>query len=319
MKKIIFVLMCLTTSSVVKLYAQQDPQYTMYMWNQLSVNPAYAGSRECLSATALYRTQWVKLEGSPRTMNIGLHSPLRNERVGLGINLTTDQLGVSSFTNFSGSYAYRLPVNAIGKLSIGLQATITTISHRFNSLTVFDDGDLNFTNPIKNYTVGNFGTGLYYSTSKSYVGLSVPHLVNNRLYEKSNGAIANSIARQYRHLFLMAGHVFSVSDAVKIKPSGLVKFVPNAPAEMDANFTIIFSDALWLGSSFRSNFSKVALQRVESIDLMAIYEINKTFRVGFAYDITLSKLRNYNSGSYELMLGYDFSQQNRKIATPRYF
>jgi type IX secretion system PorP/SprF family membrane protein len=318
MKKIIFVLACITLCST-KLFAQQDPQYTMYMWNQLSVNPAYAGSRECLSATALYRTQWVKLEGSPRTLNIGIHSPLRNERVGLGLNITSDQLGISNFNNISGSYAYRFPVNQVGKLSIGLQGTITTINHKFNELTVFDADDANFTNPVKNYTVANFGTGAYYSTTKSYIGLAIPHIVNNKLYEKTNGTVSEKTAKQFRHLFLMAGRVFSLSDLVKVKPSGIFKFAPNSPAEIDGNVSFIFSDALWLGASYRSNFSKVALNKIESIDLMAIYEINHTMRMGFAYDITLSRLRNYNSGTYELMLGYDFSQQNRKIATPRYF
>jgi type IX secretion system PorP/SprF family membrane protein len=318
MKKLIFVLVGITLSAT-KLFAQQDPQYTMYMWNQLSVNPAYAGSRECLSATALYRTQWVKLDGSPRTINVGIHSPLRNERVGLGFNITGDQLGISSFTNISGSYAYRFPVNQVGKLSIGLQATVTTISHKFNELTVFDAGDENFTNPVKNFTVANFGTGAYYSTAKSYIGLSIPHIVNNRLNEKTNGTVSTATSKQFRHLFLMAGRVFSLSDLVKVKPSGILKFVPNAPAEIDGNVSFILSDALWLGASYRSNFSKISINKIESIDLMAIYEINHTMRLGFAYDITLSKLKNYNNGTYELMLGYDFSQQNRKIATPRYF
>ncbi|MFM2225361.1 MAG: hypothetical protein RJA07_1563 [Bacteroidota bacterium] len=318
MKKVIFVLICAALSSM-KLFAQQDPQYTMYMWNQLSVNPAYAGSRECLSATALYRTQWVKMDGAPRTINVGIHAPLRNERVAVGLNVTSDQLGISSFTNVSGSYAYRIPVNQVGKLSIGLQATITTISHKFNELTVFDQGDENFTNPVKNFTVANFGTGLYYSTAKSYIGMAVPHIVNNRLYEKSNGTVSSIVAKQYRHLFLMAGRVFGISDGIKFKPSALLKIAPHSPAEMDANASFIFSDALWLGASFRSNFSKVATEHIESIDLMSVYEINHTLRLGFAYDITLTNLKNYNRGSYELMLGYDVNQMNRKIATPRYF
>ncbi|MEY2828650.1 MAG: hypothetical protein RIQ33_508 [Bacteroidota bacterium] len=318
MKKILFVLVC-SALATTKIFAQQDAQYTMYMWNQLSVNPAYSGSRECLSATALYRTQWLKMDGAPKTLNVGIHSPLRNERVGVGLNITSDQIGISSFTNVSGSYAYRIPVNQVGKLSFGLQATITTISHRFNELTVFDQGDENFANPIKNFTVANFGTGLYYNTSKSYIGLAVPHIVNNKLYEKSNGTVSQTTSRQYRHLFLMAGRVFSISDAVKIKPSALMKFVPHAPTEVDANLTFILSDALWLGASFRSNFSKVATDKIESIDLMATYEINNAIRLGFAYDITLTKLNNYNRGSYEVMLGYDLNQMNRKIATPRYF
>jgi type IX secretion system PorP/SprF family membrane protein len=147
----------------------------------------------------------------------------------------------------------------------------------------------------------------------------VPHIVNNKLYEKSNGTVSQTTSRQYRHLFLMAGRVFSISDAVKIKPSALMKFVPHAPTEVDANLTFILSDALWLGASFRSNFSKVATDKIESIDLMATYEINNAIRLGFAYDITLTKLNNYNRGSYEVMLGYDLNQMNRKIATPRYF
>lgn len=300
-------------------WAQQDAQYTMYMWNQLSVNPAYAGSRECLTANMLRRSQWIKTKGAPTTTNWSVNSPLKNERVALGINLTNDHIGVSRFTNISFAYAYRLPVNSKGKLSMGLQGVINAVNHQYADLFVFDTDDANFTNSAKALTSVNFGTGLYYSTNTEYVGISIPHIINNKFYEKSNSTISLQKARQYRHLFIMAGKVYSISDELKFKPSTLIKFAPHAPIQFDFNAALLIREVMWIGTTLRSDFGKQSSKKFESFNVMAAYEINQIFRIGMAYDITLSNLSYFNNGSFELMLGYDFNQLNKKINSPRYF
>jgi type IX secretion system PorP/SprF family membrane protein len=291
----------------------------MYMWNQLAANPAYAGSRECLSTTLLYRTQWIGIEGAPKTLSLGVHSPLKKEQIALGLNIVNDKIGVSNFTSVAGSYAYRIKLNQKAKLSLGLQACVTSFSNDLNSVPINDDGDVKFISPVKNLLLPNLGAGAYYSTDKAYVGIGIPHLINNNLFEKSSGAITEQQARQYRHLFLMGGYLFNINEYMKLKPSGILKFAPNSPVEIDANISALFYDALWLGVSLRSNFSKYQKTPAESVDLMAIYEINNTMRAGVAYDITSTQINKYNNGTWEFMLGYDFSRTKGNLLSPRYF
>jgi type IX secretion system PorP/SprF family membrane protein len=316
MKKIIIALALIACIS--KTYAQQDPQYTMYMWNQLAANPAYAGSRECLSSTLHYRTQWVGVKGAPKTISFGIHSPLKNERVSLGLQIVNDKLGVSNMTNVAACYAYRIPVSPKAKLAIGLQALISNFNDRFLSTSPTQSGDGLLSSNV-NKTFPNFGAGLYYNTDKAYVGLSVPHLINNKLSEGTNGLITADQARQYRHLFLMGGYLHTVSDAFKIKPSFVLKYAPNSPWETDLNVSALLYEALWLGVTWRSDFSNQKTKATESIDLMAIYEITSNMRAGIAYDITATKLGSFNKGTYEFLLGYDFNHNRGQLLTPRYF
>ena len=315
-KTITFIVLVL--SSIV-LYAQQDPQYTMYMFNQLAVNPAYAGSRECLSATAHYRLQWAGIDGAPKTLSFGIHSPLGNERLALGLQVVNDRLGVTNTTNVSGIIAYRIPVTNKSKLSIGMQATVTNYLNNLSSaLTAASTGSDPSFNTNSNLLLPNFGTGAYWYSEKGYIGVTVPHLINNHLEDKSTVAIS-SAAKQYRHLIVMAGYMFKLSDVVKFKPSVMLKYAPNSPVETDLNGCFLLYDALWLGASWRSDVSSLRDHLTESTDFMAIYEINQMMRIGLAYDLTLTKINNYSYGTYELMLGYDFRKKMDRMLTPRYF
>jgi type IX secretion system PorP/SprF family membrane protein len=302
----------------VSAYAQQDPQYTMYMFNQLAINPGYAGSRDCLSATAHYRNQWVGIDGSPKTIGFGVHSPLNNEHVGLGFQVVNDKLGVSNTTNISGSYAYRIQVSPKGKLALGLQATVTNYTNKLTDAITTATNDNTF-GKNTNLLLPNFGAGLYYSTPKAYIGATIPHLINNHLEEKSGVAGNAKAARQFRHLFLMGGLITKISEAVKFKPSVLLKYAPSSPIETDINASFLFHDALWLGATWRSDVSTLRDKLTESIDFMAAYEINNNLRIGVAYDLTVSRLNTYTPGTYELMLGYDFNRKMDKMLTPRYF
>lgn len=316
MKK--FLLITTIVLAGLKTFAQQDPQYTMYMFNQLAVNPAYAGSRECLSATAHYRNQWVGVDGSPKTLSFGIHSPLNNEHIGLGLQVVNDKLGVSNTTNVTGAYAYRIPVTKRAKLAVGLQATVTSYSNKLADAITANTTDGTFkTN--SSLLLPNFGAGVYLNGPNAYVGMTVPHLVNNHLAEKSGNAVSESAARQFRHLFLMAGCMLKISEAVKFKPSGLLKYAPNSPVETDLNASFLLYDALWLGASWRSDVSALRDKLTESTDFMVIYEINQMMRMGVAYDLTISRLNTYTNGTYEIMLGYDFKHKMDRMLTPRYF
>jgi type IX secretion system PorP/SprF family membrane protein len=315
MRKIFLAVLVLSGLST---YAQQDPQYTMYMFNQLAINPGYAGSRDCLSATAHYRNQWVGIDGSPKTLGFGIHSPLNNEHVGLGLQVVNDKLGVTNTTNISGSYAYRIQVSPKGKLALGLQASVTNYTNKLTDAITSATNDNTF-GKNTNLLLPNFGAGLYYSTPKAYIGATIPHLINNHLESKSNQSGNGIAARQFRHLFLMGGFVTKISEAVKFKPNVLLKYAPNSPIETDLNASFLFHDALWLGATWRSDVSTLRDKLTESVDFMVVYEINNNLRMGVAYDLTISRLNTYTPGTYELMLGYDFNRKMDKMLTPRYF
>jgi type IX secretion system PorP/SprF family membrane protein len=271
-----------------------------------------------LSGTLHYRNQWVGIDGSPKTLGFGIHSPLNNEHVGLGLQIVNDKLGVTNTTNISGSYAYRIQVSPKGKLALGLQASVTNYTNRLTDAITAATND----NTFKNNTsllLPNFGAGLYYSTPKAYLGATIPHLINNNLEEKTGNAVNGASARQFRHLFLMGGLVTKLSEAVKFKPNVLLKYAPNSPLETDINASFLFHDALWLGATWRSDVSVLRDKLTESVDFMAVYEINNNLRIGMAYDLTISRLRTYTPGTYELMLGYDFNKKMDKMLTPRYF
>ncbi len=316
MKKLF--LSILLAGSLLAAKAQQDPQYTMYMFNQLALNPAYAGSRGCLSSTVHYRTQWVGVEGAPKTLSFGVHSPLKKDHIALGLQVVNDQIGVTKTTNIAGSYAYRIAVGKRAKLAIGLQAILTNYANQLTKVTtsILNDAPFQLNESL---VLPNFGAGAYFNTENSYIGLTIPHLINNNLEKKSNNVINEIQAKQFRHLFLMAGTVVPLNDFIKLKPSGILKFAANSPVEVDANASLLFYDALWIGATWRSDVSAVRKKLTESMDFVVIYELNKKMRVGVAYDQTLSDIRSVQKGSYEFLVGYDFMKEPLKMLTPRYF
>ena len=265
MKKLIVLILAITTYTQV--FAQQDPQYTMYMFNQLALNPAYAGSRECLSSTLHYRNQWTGIEGAPKTLSFGIHSPIGAERAALGLQVINDKIGANTFTNVAGSYAYRIPVTKHSKLSLGLQAVLQNYGTDVSKLNPKNSGDAIINNNITNVLLPNFGAGAYYYSEKYYVGITMPHIINNKLQNKTNIASTSDNAKQYRHLFLMAGKIFDINKAVKFKPSGIMKLAANSPLEIDLNASFMFMDALTLGASWRSDFSPYRNYLTESVDL----------------------------------------------------
>jgi type IX secretion system PorP/SprF family membrane protein len=306
-KIILFSILLLMT---INLYGQQDPQYSQYMFNTLAVNPAYAGSRDVLSATALGRKQWVGLAGAPTSATISADCPFKKEKVGLGIMISNDKIGVQTTTGASLYYAYRIRAK-IGTLALGLsgaamqyRADLTSVALSSNN-TVADPAFQNNVNKI----LPNFGAGIYFSNDKLYIGLSAPRLIKNVIsaYRIGTGLIYGT---QNRHFFAMAGYVFKLSNSLKYKPSVLLKIVEGAPLQADINSNIWLHDRIAFGVSYRTKDAVVGM-----IEL----QMNHQLRFGYAFDYSLTNLSNYNSGTHEIMIRYEFGYGGKVITSPRYF
>ncbi|MBC8053217.1 MAG: type IX secretion system membrane protein PorP/SprF [Sphingobacteriaceae bacterium] len=307
MKRVfILILFALTVSGLPAAFAQQTAMFTQYMFNTLALNPGYAGSRNVISATALLRTQWVGVDGAPRTQTFTIDAPVNQKKIGLGLQLFSDKLGKTSNTGIVASYAYRIRMDK-ASLSFGLQANMSQFTTNFNSVDLDPSGlsvDPAFISNDKK-TLYNFGTGIYYNSDRFYAGLSSPELMNTVLpgsQTKGN--------RQSLHVFLMSGYVLSLNNTFKLKPSFLLKGVQGAPLEADLNASVWIKDILCLGAQYRTN-----------ADLSGLIEIQASpqFRLGYSYDHSTTPLSKYNSGSHEIMLRYEFGFQRDKVLTPRYF
>jgi type IX secretion system PorP/SprF family membrane protein len=301
--------------------AQQDKMFSQYMFNTMALNPAYAGSRDVLSATALYRSQWVGIEGAPRTATFTADMPLRSERVGVGLQLYSDQIGVQTETGAFASYAFRFRVGDKTTVSLGVQGGAANYNIRLSQVKTDPNGtggtDPAFTSDINEW-LPNFGTGVYISNDKSYFGVSVPRLLKNNLTRYSDGA--NTRAQERRHVYTMAGFVVSLSPVLKLKPSFLVKYVDGAPLGLDGNLNLWINDRIAIGTSFRkNNYSSWGNFSSDAIVGLLELQVSDQFRIGYAYDRTLNRLQGYGPSSHEVMLRYEFGFGKSKILTPRYF
>ena len=309
MKK--FLIIALVAASYMAS-AQQDPQHTMYRFNGLMFNPAYAGSREALSLSAIYRWQWVNVEGSPQTASFSIHSPLKNDHVALGFSFVSDHYTVVHSDKLEGDFAYRIPVGKKKKIkiSLGVGVSATNIRTNLRDVGLAQTVDASFQNNISLW-IPNVTAGLYVYSEKFFVGVSVPEILSNSL--STRGQVwQRSIdsAHQYTSLYATAGYVFDLGKKVKFAPSILLKYVPKfAPISMDFNANFIFIDRLWLGVSYRLS---------DSYGFMVAFNITKQLRVGYAYDLTVSPISHFTTGSHEVMAGYDFDFRKKSIVNPRY-
>jgi type IX secretion system PorP/SprF family membrane protein len=285
-------------------FAQQDPQYTQYMYNTMSVNPAYAGQREVLSVTGLHRTQWVGIDGAPQTQTLGIHAPLRNERVGLGLSIVNDKLGPASETYVSANFSYTIPVNDNDtKLSFGLKGGFHLLDTDW-SKGQFQNPDAVFQENINLFSP-TVGAGLYLHSYKWYLGLSVPNFITTEHYDD----FQESVAAERLHYFLIGGYVFDLSENTKLKPAFLVKGVSGAPLIADVSANFLFHEKLTLGVAWRWD---------DSVSGLAGFQLTEGLYIGYAYDLTTTALNNYNSGSHEIMLRFELQKLGR-ILSPRFF
>lgn len=294
----------------INSWSQQDPMLSQYMFNGLYLNPAYAGSQTYWTSTLSNRYQWVGFEGAPRTFVAAIDGPIAAKNMGLGMIFYNDQIGVTTQNSFLANYSYKLKINETDKLSFGVSAGASQYSARLTDLTVWDENDPVFENDLVSRIIPRFGFGMYYtSKDKWYAGFSIPTLL---AYQKGKDFTMdlNQATFLNRHYLLTGGYIFPINDNLKFKPSVLFKFLPNAPLQMDLNAGLLIKDMLWLGGSYRTGDAAV---------FMIEYQTNAFFRIGYSYDMTYSKLRNYSAGSHELMIGIDFGRDLIKTKTPRYF
>jgi len=306
MKKHALIAVLLFVSSLTA-YTQQDAQYTQYLFNGLVINPAYAGSRSTFSALAIYRYQWVKIDGAPRTLGASLHSPINDSNNSIGLSIENDVIGVHNRFSAYASYAYRIQVSNTAKLALGVSAGLLSYRSDWTKLEAIQDPtDPNFSTVAENKLLPNFGLGAYFHSDRYYIGLSVPHLLSSKLDDLSQ------LSKYKRHYFLSAGYVFDLSPSLKLKPSFLLKSIPSeAPFQADLNLNLLIKDMVWVGMGYRTG---------DALLFTAEYHTQNGLRIGYAYDFNVSKLNPYNSGSHEIMVGWDLMRSKpEKVLSPRFF
>lgn len=306
MKKIILTIAFLSIT-VWGLKAQQDAQYTQYMYNTMSVNPAYAGSRGHMSIAALHRSQWVGLEGAPTTQTLNMHTPLGYRGVGIGLSLVNDKIGPTSETNFDIDFSYTIYTSTEGRLSFGIKAGANLLDVQFSKLNQFTTDPI-LENNIDNKFSPNFGAGIYYHNNKFYTGISVPRFLETSHFEESS----LSTAREEMNFYLITGYVWEINKFVKLKPALLTKVVRGAPLQIDFSANVMLSDSFVFGAAYRWD---------AAVSAMAGFYINEGIFAGLAYDREVTELGNaaFNNGSFEVILRYDFTSSKGNLKSPRFF
>lgn len=297
--------------------AQQDVQYTQFMFNKIAFNPAYAGSHETPCFSGIYRTQWVNLEGAPVSQSLNFHTPIFGNRVGLGLAIHHDKIGPTNTWNYSMMYAYRMKIGS-GNLSLGIQGQIRDYRVDWREITAVNAGDALFGFGEESKLIPNFGIGAYYGQDNFYVGVSVPRLLSNDLTFQYDGNIQNSdFSKEERHVYAMGGLIIPISSSIKLKPAVLFKYATNAPIDLDLHGGLIFFDKINIGATYRVGGFEGS--GGESIDFVLQMILSDRIKAGIAYDYTLSEIRNYQSGTYELMLEYCLVSKQKGNTNPRFF
>lgn len=289
------------------LSAQQDPMFSQYMFNTLSVNPGYAGSAELWSFTGIYRNQWTGIDGAPVTQTVTAHGPLRKESLAAGFTFVNDSHGAVNTTAFYGDFSTRIMLSNKSRLAFGLKAGVSLYQADIVGLNPVDDQDPLFQQDLRLKALPNFGAGVFWYSERHYLGLSVPKLLNNPLIDNEPEFDSNG---ERQHFFLTGGLVLDMGNYVKFRPSFLVKAVSGAPVQFDLTASFLFYERMWAGVMYRHD---------DAAGLLLQYIIADRVRVGYAYDYTISGLTNYTSGSHEIMLGFDLGKRIEGHTSPRYF
>lgn len=281
--------------------AQQLPQFTQYVYNTMSVNPAYAGSRQTLSATALHRNQWAGIEGNPTTSTLSVHSPLKFSRIGLGLTYINDNLGDETTNYIYGNFSYTVPLSQTVNMSFGLNAGFTNYD-----LNTPDINDPFFSESFSQWNP-NMGAGIYVSNRMWYIGFSSPRLLNTDLNKGEFAAIERN------SYYTIGGVVFDIGEETKFKTTAIAKFTNGAPATYDITANFLFFDKFWIGGSYRFNDA-------DNFGVLADYQISNSFRLGYAYDVPTSAIRPYTGGTHEIILIYELPiKRLGGVKSPRFF
>ncbi len=288
-------------------FAQQDAQFTQYMYNTININPAYAGSRGAMSIFGLHRTQWVGLEGAPVTNTLSMNTPINGSKLGLGLSFVNDRIGPTTENAISVDVSYTVPASETYKLSFGLKGTGNFFGLNTSDLKPeqqLDDALINY-----NKFTPNIGAGVYLHSDKSYIGLSVPNFIQNKKLNNSNGDNV-AVLQERMNFYLIAGHVFDLSPEIKFKPAVLTKMVTGSPLQVDVSGNFMFYDKFVLGAAYRWD---------AAVSALAGFQITDGLYLGYGYDLETTRLRKYNSGSHEVFLRFELFNNYNKIISPRFF
>jgi type IX secretion system PorP/SprF family membrane protein len=296
----------LLASVSLAVQAQQDPGYTQYMYNTLTVNSAYAGSTGALEATLLHRSQWMGIDGAPKTQAFTIHTPLANESVGLGFSAINDKIGPSDELYLEGNFSYTIPVSYDKKLSFGIKAGARMLNVDWTKGRYYDPVDALLNNNINNQFKPSLGAGVLLHTDKWYVGASVPTFIKSNYYDD----VQEAIDYNQLHYYFMGGYVFDFSDNLKFKPAFLVKAVSGAPLTADISANFLLQEKVTLGASYRLD---------DSVSVLAGFQLSNSFFVGYSYDYTVTDLNKYNDGSHEIILRFQLQKKVKQIKSPRFF
>lgn len=291
--------------SCISGFAQQDAQYTQYMYNTININPAYAGSRGVMSIFGLHRTQWVGLDGAPTTNAFSINSPIENSNLGVGLSFVNDKIGPTVENTISADVSYTIQTSDTYKLSFGVKGTANLFNLDVNKLNPQNVNDPLLQN-LENDFSPNVGAGIYLHSDKLYLGASVPNFFQTKRYSDNDVAVF----KERMNMYFIGGYVFDLSPNLKFKPAFLTKMVEGAPLQLDVSGNFLIREKFVLGAAWRWS---------AAVSAMAGFQVSDGLFIGYGYDLETTKLRNYNSGSHEVFLRFELFKRQDKIVSPRFF
>lgn len=286
-------------------FAQQDSQFTQYMYNTINVNPAYAGSRGVMSIFGLHRTQWVGLEGAPTTNAFSINTPINDSKLGIGLSFINDKIGPTNNNTITADVSYTIQTSEDYKLSFGIKASGNIFNLDVNKLNPQDAADPNLQNYDSKFSP-NFGAGLYLHSDKLYFGVSVPNFLQDSKYNDN----AVTVFKEKMTFYTIGGYVFDLSPDIKFKPAFLTKVVAGAPLQVDLSGNFLLFDKFMLGAAYRWD---------AAISGMAGFQVTDGLFIGYGYDRETTNLKNYNSGSHEIFVRFELFNRVKKLVSPRFF
>jgi len=292
-----------------KCFAQHDPMFTNYMWNEMFINPAYAGSTEAISVVGLSRQQWVGIDGAPNSQSLSIHGPFYENSVGVGVSVLHEGIGVTNETSMMGTFAYHIQTSAKGRLGFGLSGGAVTFREKLSEIVTQTPGDIQFQENTPLLTVPNAAFGMYYHTKKFYAGLSVPRLIDNQI-SAGTWVIHNKFSSKTLHYNFISGYVFDLNGGIKIKPTIMCRYAYATPFEVSTSLNFFVKDCIWAGLAYRTG---------DAVSVLLGIMFTPSLRLSYSYDYTTNKLKSFNSGTHEISIGYDYLLGKKKTASPRLF
>ena len=297
------------TSYSNSLFAQQMPLYSEYMFNTFEINPAYAGYRNAIQITSMFRKQWTGFKTAPQSTYFSVDMPISNKRIGLGLKIVDDRDAITKTFGAQSAYSFKIPVGENSTLALGLQGGVLSYKSDFTKIDVIDANDPAFSQNTNSLKL-NFGTGVFFNSENFYVGLSTPNLIRNNIGKVSDGGATLNDVKQNMHLYFNTGYIFKLNDDLLIKPSVLLRGVAGSPISFDMNVNLWIADALSLGVSYRNQAAVVGI-----IDI----KILPNLRLGYAYDHNINRFNLISKGSHEIILRYEIPLNGEALVSPRYF